>query len=104
MHKLLILLIFTANIAVAEQISKNQDVITNVLSTFYLYATYEDLWEAFPDDYGTLEGISFCERNVEKNMAWCDIHIVEPQVIDGEHTLTLGHEVEHGIYGEEYHE
>ena len=96
-NKLLILLIFFANIAPAEPVVPDGE-ITNVLITVYYYDTYEELWDAFADQ-GELEGVSLCERNVDKNIAWCDIHVVRSQEVDGEHTLTLGHEVLHGILG-----
>lgn len=103
MNKLLILLIFFLGTAVAEPIVPDGE-ITNVLTTLFFYDTYEDLWNDFPEDRGTLEGVSFCERKVDKNIAYCDVYLVRPQEVDGEHTLTLGHEVEHGVWGEEYHE
>jgi hypothetical protein len=101
--KWLILLIFFAKIVLAEPIVPEGEV-TNVLVTVHYYDTYEQMWEAFPDEALTeFEGISLCDRNVEKNIAWCDVHIVRNQSVDGEHTLTLGHEVLHGVFGN-YHE
>jgi len=108
--KLLISLIFFANTAVAEGITFNPEpikpdgVITNVLSTFFFYESYAALWDAWPEYAGEIEAISLCERKVEQNIAYCDIHQVMPTIVDGEHTLSMGHEVEHGVFGEEYHE
>lgn len=106
-NKLLILLIFFGSIAVAEPIVKDDGVITNVVSTIYFHSTYESLEAAYPDEVEEteiVEGFSICERRVEENIAYCIIHTLEPQQVDGEHTLTLGHEIEHGIYGPEYHQ
>jgi hypothetical protein len=85
----------------AENIVEKDGVITNVLVTFFFYDSYEALYKDFPD--ADIEGISVCERNVAKNIAYCDVYQVLPRTVDGEHTLTLGHEVEHGIFGPEYH-
>lgn len=104
--KLLILLTFFGGIALGQEsvpIEKNDGVITNVLTSFVFYDNYDELWDALPEYHGQIEGISFCLREVEVNMAWCTIHLVEPETIDGEHTLTLGHEVEHGIWGVNFH-
>jgi len=116
LSKLLIFLIFFVGIAVGEvtvyddeevisvAIAKDQGLVTNVLSSFVFYDSYSSLWDAFPEYAGQIEAICFCDRQVELNMAWCEIHVVEPTVIDGEHTLSLGHEVLHGVFGENYHE
>lgn len=108
LSKLLIFLIFFANIAVSEQtgaepINKADGVVTNVLSTFYFYESYEALWADWPDYEGEIKAICMCERKLEENIAWCDIYLVEPVVVDGDHTMSLGHEVEHGVFGENFH-
>ena len=102
--KLLILLIFFATTAVAEDIDFSDGVITNILVTMFFYDTYEEMYAAFPDEEHDYEAISLCERLVEQNIAYCHIHQVMPTVVDGEHTLSFGHEVEHGAFGEAYHE
>lgn len=87
--------------------------ITNVMSTFFFFNTkqeVQDAWnELFPDlaeEYDPefhLEGFSNCEHYVEQNFAHCDIYVMRPTVVDGENTLTAGHEVFHGVYGSKYH-
>jgi hypothetical protein len=104
--KALILLIFFLSTAAAQDavpIEKNEGVITNVVSSFVFYEDYFELWAAFPEYAGKIEALSFCAREPEVNMAWCTIHVVEPQILDGEHTLSLGHEVMHGIWGVNFH-
>lgn len=75
--------------------------ITNVVSTFVFYETYEEMWEDFGEE---IEGWSECFRDLENNIAYCTIWSVRPTFVDDEHTLTIGHEVEHGIWGPGYHE
>ena len=114
-HKLLILLIFFMSIAAhSEPIAKPYEV-TNVLASFYFFDNYADMTAAWnednPDDLedpddpdAILSGFSYCEINVEHNISYCEIYVVRPIEVDGEHTTTIGHEIEHGIYGPEYHE
>ena len=107
LSKLLILLIFFGGIAVAQEeapeyMNKSNGVITNVITSFVFYKDHEALQAAFPEQ-GPIEGISFCLREIQVNMAWCTIHVVEPYIVDGENTLTAGHEVYHGVYGVKFH-
>ena len=109
LSKLLILLIFFGHTAVAQEPSviaeymdKSDGVITNVIVTLVFYKDYEALMAAFPDEE-PLEGMSYCIREVENNMAWCTIHVLEPHIVDGENTLTAGHELFHGVYGVNFH-
>lgn len=101
MNKLLILLIFLTNIALAEPIVCDDGVIENVLITLHYVGSYEELEEMAGSP---VEGFSLCERQVDKNMAWCDVYILEPKVVDGDHILTFGHEVFHGVCGVDYHD
>lgn len=109
MSKLLkFLIFFVSSIALAEPVVPDGE-ITNVVSTLYFYETVsamrEDLAEAYPkQDWSDTEAYSMCWRNAEKNIAVCDIYVARPQEVDGEHTLSLGHEVLHGVYGPKYHE
>ena len=101
MRKLLILLIFFLSTAVAEPqryIETDEGIVENVLVTFVFYDNYRLLNKAFPK-YAPIEGISICERHIEKNIAYCEIHQVLPSRIDDKHTLTMGHEVAHGVFG-----
>lgn len=106
-RKLLILLLISSNIALAEPIVPDGE-ITNVISTFYFFDTVSELQEYLTDqtgeDFSDTEAYSECWRNEEKNIAYCDIYVARPQEVDGEHTLSLGHEVLHGVYGTEYHQ
>ncbi len=109
LSKILISLIFFANIAVSEEATVEPEyivpdgVIENVITTFFFFENYAALWAALPEYRGDFEAISFCERKVKKNIAYCDIYQVMPTIVDGEHTLSLGHEVEHGVFGDKYH-
>lgn len=108
MRKALFLLLFFGSIAVAEPIVPEGGIITNVVSTFYFYDTNEELLAAIPINQRdllpenpdeVLHGYSYCHRDLEKNFAVCEIHQVLPTVVDDEQTITLGHEVAHGVFG-----
>lgn len=113
-RKLLILLIIFLSIAGCSEpgdpIDKAGGTTLNVDLQIVLHDSYDDLLAAYPhddmiqldyDEY--LEGFSLFMRNVPARRSVCEVHIIEPQEIDGEHTLTLGHEVLHCVYGL-YHE
>lgn len=74
--------------------------VDNVAISFFWFASLADLREHFDDD--TLEGYSECER-YSTNFAHCDIYVVRPKIVDGEFTLTIGHEVMHGVCGQKFH-
>ena len=99
---LILLLIFMGTAESTEPISKPFE-LDSVLITFFWYDTLAELNEAFPDDEGRLSGYSECEHYLDHNLAHCDIYVVRPQIVDGEHSLTLGHEVLHGVHGPRYH-
>ena len=86
-----------------EKIKFNGPVVRNVLVTFVFYDDYISLNEAFLEPV-PIEGFSICERNVKANIAFCEIHQIGPVMVDDNHTLTMGHEVLHGVVGSEYHE
>jgi len=99
----LISLIFFISIeAASEPIAKPFEIDT-VVVTFFWFDTLAELNAAFPEDDGRLSGWSDCEIYEDHNFAHCDFYVVRPQVVDGEHTLTIGHEVVHGVHGD-YHE
>jgi hypothetical protein len=102
MKLIALLLLLISPIANADPIVKTNGEILIVLSILHFYGSYDELYEALPDEERDYVGITFCERNLDKGVAMCDVHLVEPQEIDGEHTTTLGHEVGHGIWGD-YH-
>lgn len=97
----------------SEEIYKPYE-ITNVLNTFFFFDTYEEMIVSWnddnPDDYedpldkNRLQGWSNCECYPERNFSHCDVYIVRPSKVDDEHTLTVGHEVLHGVYGPGYHD
>lgn len=103
---LILLKIFVGTIALGEPLVPDGE-ITNVLTTLHIFSSYEemrkDIARNFPSDktgpVEELEGMSDCWRNEEQNIAYCDIWMVRPSEVDDEHTLTLGHEVLHGVYG-----
>lgn len=71
--------------------------IQNVVITFYMYETFEDLREEM--DWDNLLGMSDCEWKEDANIAYCDIFVVRPKFVDDEEACTIGHEVMHAIYG-----
>lgn len=81
--------------------------IENVLLTMFFHDSVEAMEKDAMDRYGYelvgADGYSACDRNVEKNIAWCDVHIPRPRYVDGYNAWTLGHEALHGVYGERYH-
>jgi len=104
MKKLIMVLTILSGFAFAEEpITKDNGEILRVLSIFHFYDTYEELYAEFPNEDKDFEGMSFCDRDIDKNVAVCHIYQITPHVIDGENTVTLGHEVEHGIWGTGYH-
>lgn len=74
--------------------------VDNVAVSFFWFTSLKALRKHFDDD--TLEGYSECER-YSTNFAHCDIYAVMPKIVDGEFTLTLGHELMHGICGQKFH-
>lgn len=88
--------------SLAEAIQSSEGEITNVLVTLYFYDTKEEMQaEGEIDD---VDGYSYCSRDVEQNIAYCEVHIPRPRIVDGHNSWTLGHEVLHGVYGAEYHQ
>jgi len=117
-RKLLILsLIFLSGIATgAEVMDRSDGEILEVWVKLVLFDTQAELAEKYtemyphdPEDH-TLQGFSICDRflkrdyDVETEFAECTVYQLRPTVVDGEHTVTLGHEVWHGVYGPDYHE
>jgi hypothetical protein len=96
-----LLLTATANADDYERIQKDGE-IENVVLTIFWFDTIEDLETAFGEE--GLQGYSECERYLKKNLAHCDLYVVRPTYVDDEETLTIGHEVLHGVYGHDYHE
>jgi len=95
----------------SEVISYDEGIIKNVLVTLFFYPNKEALHAAVcaamdGDEYacsGGFVGFSACERKPEKNIAYCDIWQLAPSKVDGDNTLTLGHELMHGVAGPNYH-
>ena len=107
MIKALILLLISSNIVLAEPLVPDGEV-TNVVSTFYVFSTMKALREFLGDeldgDFSDTAGFSDCWRDRAQNIAYCSHYVVRPREVDGEYTLTIGHEVLHGMYGPDYHE
>lgn len=58
----------------------------------------DDLGDLFPDrDYSAA---SQCEKKPEFNISYCDIYVVRPTMVDDNATLSIGHEVLHGLIGD----
>lgn len=63
-----------------------------------------DTVEALRDDIGELEderihAASECETKPEFNISYCDVYLVRPGAVDDDATLSLGHEILHGLWG-----
>ena len=50
------------------------------------------------DDDEQIEGCALFMR-YQNGTSDCEVNIVQPKYVDDEHTLTLGHEVLHCVYG-----
>ena len=76
--------------------------VQNVGITVHWYDTkdqmQEELGDLFPDrDYSAA---SQCEKKPEFNISYCDIYVVRPTQVDDNATLSIGHEVLHGLIGD----
>lgn len=76
--------------------------VQNVGITVHWYDTkaqmQDDLGDLFPDrDYSAA---SQCEKKPEFNISYCDIYVVRPTMVDDNATLSIGHEVLHGLIGD----
>lgn len=76
--------------------------VQNVGITVHWYDSKEemqdDLGDLFPDrDYSAA---SQCEKKPEFNISYCDIYVVRPTMVDDNATLSIGHEVLHGLIGD----
>lgn len=84
------------------------EVITNVVSTFKFFDSLEELRgflsEFMSENHDDTLAYSMCWRNKEDNIAYCDMFVVMPNEVDGEHTISIGHEVMHGVCGDGFHE
>jgi hypothetical protein len=120
--KSLILLFFAASTLAGEPESDNERIkivdgqVNNIMVALHFFPDIETLnkaaklmedgavWEELDlEDDEYLHGFSRCERRVQANIAFCDIYVVGPGLVDGMHTLTMGHELLHGVLGE-YHD
>ena len=95
-----LLLFLLATSIHAEPIEKPYE-IDNVLVTFFWFDSLAELQIYFDEE--RIEGMSECELYEDKNIAHCDVYAVRPKDVDDEYTLTIGHEVLHGVYGDKYH-
>ena len=109
MRCLLLALLFVCSSTFAEEIDKSQGQVSNILVTIFWFDTLSELQEYIAemdeeevDD--RLQGYSLIERYDDRDMCHMDMYAVVPNEVDGNHTLTIGHEVLHCVYGEDYHE
>jgi len=113
LSKLLILLIISTGLpAHAEEIIKPYE-IGNILITFFWFDTESEMQEFYFENVGKkkgddeidrlMRGFSGSEAYPDKNMCHLDLYAVRPIKVDGDRTLTIGHEVLHCVYGPSYH-
>lgn len=116
---LIFLIIFVSTIALGDEPIVPDEEITSVWVKIHFFDTQAEMVarynELYPEDAEdeSLQGFSLCERilprdfpgeeHVVKPYAECEIWQVRPKTVDDEHTVTLGHEVLHGVFGPEYH-
>ena len=128
MNKLAISVLMGAMIAIflaaceprKERIEKTHDRTGSpIVVTIYTYESQRHLDATYRELHGIRRGEDRDQRygfarwpewrdvdgnTVDDGGEWtCEIHVLAPQYIDDERTLTLGHEMVHCIYGS-YHE
>jgi hypothetical protein len=105
---LAVFLFFTAAQVKAEEYIAKPFEMDSVYITFFWFDTLQEMrkWVATnieDEKYDPeLMGFSLCEHYEEHGAAHCDLYVVRPKIVDDEATLTIGHEVLHGVY-EHYH-
>lgn len=83
--------------------------VNNVGLTIHWYDTREELYDALVDLFGVIwedrdiQAASDCEKKPEFNISYCDIYAVRPTTVDDDTTMSIGHEVMHGLLGA-YHD
>ena len=79
--------------------------VENMSFTVYWYDTKEELVEDVGDLFGARDftAASDCEKKPEFNISYCDLYLVRPISVDDDATMSVGHEVLHGLLGA-YHE
>ncbi len=81
----------------------------NVGITVHWYDTKAELVEALVDKFGEIwedrdiQAASDCENKPEFNISYCDLYMVRPTMVDDDTTMSVGHEVLHGLLGA-YHD
>jgi len=113
LNKILILVVFfligcSDGYVSAEPVDKSKGEISNVLVTIYWFDTTSEMSahveEHFGQDPERLQGFSMIERYGDRDLCHMDMFVVRPNEVDDEHTLTIGHEILHCIYGKDYHD
>jgi len=100
----LILFIVSCEPSPEKKISGTQDY-SNVKFpiTVYTYETSNELNKAVKNKSGhgqPVEGLSLWFLTKKTNqMSRCEIHVVVPNGVDDNHTMTWGHELMHCVYG-----
>ena len=98
------LLIVSCEPSPEKKISGTQDY-SNVQFplTVYTYENNSELNKAVKDKSGhgqPVEGLSLWFLTKKTNqMSRCEIHVVVPNGVDDNHTMTWGHELVHCVYG-----
>jgi len=111
MRKLLILICALSTVAAnAEPVEcPDGETITSVLTVFKFFNNVSELQRYLTEhsetgqDFSDTEAYSFCWRDKENNVAYCDVFVAKPTMVDGPHTMSVGHEVMHGVCGDRYH-
>lgn len=116
MRKLLFLFIILSGIAACsdteyyEPIDKSNGVATTIAVVIVIHKDYSDLVRAWDRENPSekiepgyqLEGFANFARRTD-GTGDCEVHITQPDWVDDDVTLTLGHEMLHCMYGL-YHE
>ncbi len=79
--------------------------VQNVAITVHWYDSKEELVEELGAAFGDRDfsAASDCEKKPEFNISYCDIYVVRPTSVDDDATMSVGHEVLHGLLGA-YHD
>ena len=81
----------------------------NVGITVHWYDSVDEFREAMLDMFGEIwddrqiQAASDCDKQPEFNISYCDIYAVRPTMVDDDTTMSIGHEVLHGLLGA-YHD
>ena len=79
--------------------------VDNIVVTVHWYDSVEEMTSEMGDIFGTRDwsAASDCEKKPEFNISYCDIYVERPTSVDDNATMSIGHEVLHGLFGA-YHD